>query len=502
MLKLIKADKDTYITNKVVKGVRKTESNVGAAGTLDLFKLYGVTSSGSSPNTEVSRILVHFDLTDLKSLHRDGKIDINDSSFWCELRLKDVYGGQPTPANFSVSVFPLSASFDEGIGRDVTYYSDTDSCNWITSSLGTLWYVTGSGKDCDAQSSPGDYVTSSLSLASTEKNQTFVKGTEDLVVDVTSLVSATLTGEIPDRGFRISFLKSLEVNTQTYFVKRFASRNAFDESKHPRLIVGFDDSITDDSQNLTFDSPCNITLYNYVGGSLTNIVSGSSLSQVTGSNSLLLKMSTEISGGYYSLYFSGSQFSYGSNYVSGTYTASVTLPSSDATIKSKIALSGSVVFTPIWTSLDQTVAYVTGSNLTSSPATRTSSRGLKKYVVNLHDVKNTYYDNEEVYVRVNIFDQTSPLIKVVRTPVELAGVVIRGVHYQLRDAVTNEVVVPFDDVRNSTKVSSDASGMFFKFYTSGLIVGRTYIFDLMINHNGVKTKYLNSSPTFRILSGS
>lgn len=502
MLKILKSDKDTYITNKVIRGERKTSSNVGAAGTMDLFKLYGITSSGSTPNTELSRILIHFDLTDLRTLRQEGKLDINDPSFWCELRLKDVYGGQPTPSNFTVSVFPLSASFSEGIGRDVAYYSDSDLSNWITASIGTLWHITGSEKTCNAQGSAGDYITSSISIVSTEKNQTFVKGTEDLIIDVTSHISATLTGELPDSGFRISFLKTLEDNTQTYFVKRFAASNAFDESKHPRLIAGFDDSISDDSQNLTFDTPCNITLYNYVGGSLSNIVSGSNLTQITGSNSLFLKLSTVISGGYYNLFFTGSQFSYGKNYVSGTYAASVTLHSNDATISSKIAASGSVTFTPIWTSLDKKIAYVTGSNIIASQPLRTSSRGLKKYTVNIYNVNQTYYDNEEVYFRVNIFDDTDPFIKISKIPIEIAGIVIKNVHYQIREETTNEIIIPFDNVRNSTKVSSDGSGMFFKFYTSGLIVGRTYVIDLMINHNGVKTKYLNASQIFRIISST
>jgi hypothetical protein len=500
MLKIIKSDKDSYITNKIVQGSRKVDSNVGSAGTLDLYKLYGVTFSGSVPNSELSRLLVHFNLDSLKDLVQQGKIDITDPSFWCELRLRDVYGGQPNPVNFTVSVFPLSASFDEGIGRDVSYYSDRDVCNWITSSLGLNWFVTGSGLACDAQTSAGDYITSSISLASTEKTQTFIDGTEDLIVDVTNIISATLSGEIPNSGFRISFKENLENDNKTYFVKRFASRQAFDETKHPSLVIGFDDSITDDSQNLVFDSPCSLTLYNYSGGSYDNIVSGSSLTQITGSNCLLLRLETPVSGGSYSLYFTGSQFGYGSLPVSGVYQTTFTIPSSDSVIKTKLTQSGSIEFTPIWTSLDKSVSYTTGSLLTMFPQTRSSRRNLKKYVVSVHDLNQSYTEDEEVNVRVNIFDQTSPMIKAVKTPVEIPGIVLKNVHYQIRDVVTDEVVIPFDDLKNSTKVSSDSSGMFFKFYTSSLILGRTYVVDIMINNNGIKTKYESSSPVFRIES--
>ena len=61
--------------------------------------------------------------------------------------MHDIYGGQPCPTNFKVIVFPLSRSFDEGIGMDVRTYGDLDSCNYITASVAddtpTLWTSAG-----------------------------------------------------------------------------------------------------------------------------------------------------------------------------------------------------------------------------------------------------------------------------------------------------------------------------------------------------------------------
>jgi len=74
MYKVLKADRDTYITNRFIKiagsGSFRTGSNVGSAGTLDLFKLYGATLAPGTddPNTEISRILIHFNLQPLKEL--------------------------------------------------------------------------------------------------------------------------------------------------------------------------------------------------------------------------------------------------------------------------------------------------------------------------------------------------------------------------------------------------------------------------------------------------
>lgn len=500
MYKSIPADKDAYITDKVIKAIRKTNSNVGGAGTLDLFKLYGATMSGSTPNIETSRLLIHFDLASVRDLITNKKIDINDASFWCKLRLRDVYGGQPTPSNFTVSIFPLSASFDEGRGRDVSYYSDIDTCNWLTSSYGVPWYISG----CSLAAGPtgtGDYITSSTSIVNTEVTQFFKTGEEDLNVDVTALVSATLSGEIPDSGFRISLKSNLENDARTYFVKRFASRTAYDDSKRPQLLLGFNDSIQDDTQNLTFDSTGRLTLYNYSLDKLTNITSGSNSELITGTNCLTLKLSTEISGGYYNLLYSGSQFSYGTSnsaFVSGTYYADVNISSYDTTIKQKLLESGSVKFTPIWSSNDLTLAFLTGSSITVRPPRRETSRSLKRYTVTVSGLKGTYPKGNEELIRVNVFDNTSPLIKVVRVPVELPGIVVRDAYYQIRDTVTNELTIPCDIDKKSTKISSDSSGMFFTLDTSSLNIGRSYTIDIIIVNDGVRTEYTDVAPHFRI----
>lgn len=497
MIKIVKADKDAYITNKVIRGERKNNSNTGGSGTLDLFKIYGASFSGSSPNTELSRILIHFDISSVKYLASQGKLDFGDSSFWCKLYLNDVYGGQTTPVNFDVSVFPLSSSFSEGVGKDITYFSDYDSCNWISSSMGETWGSEGCNLACFATGS-GDYITSSISLPSTEVVQSFVDGSEDLIIDVTSIMSATLSGELPDSGLRISLKNTLENNNQTYFVKRFASRSAYSELKRPKMVFGFDDSVSDDTQNLTFDTNCKINLYNYAGGSLTDILSGSSLTTISGENCLLLKLLTEVSGGFYAAVVTGSQLKKGQNAVDGVYSATVNLSSSDPIFSSKLLQSSSIEFTPVWSSLDNTVGYLTGSKIYFKKPERKSSVDAKKFVITITDLKDSYDITEEQHVRVNIFDESNPKIKLSRLPVESPRSVIKSVFYQVRDAVSQEVVIPFDEVKNSTKVSSDSVGMFFVLDMSNLSRGRTYKIDVMISHNGTRSTFQDVSGIFKI----
>ena len=494
MYKILNADRDGYITNRIVKGRRAVDANTGAAGTLDIFKLYGATRSGSTPNIELSRAVIHFDLTPLSALVEAGEVDTSDPSFWCRLQLTDVYGGQPVPSNFTLDVFPLSASFQEGYGKDISYYADSDAANWLSSSIGVLWNAAGAGVS-GTELSTCDYITSSTSIPSTQLQQNFTTGTENLSIDVTKIVSATLSGEIPDEGFRISLQSGLEADTNTYFVKRFASRHAYDETKRPKLVFGYDDSVYDDTQILTFDTTCRIRLYNSVAGRLTNLAFGGA--ELTGSNCLILRLDALVSGSP-NFSFTGSQDFSGTKYASGSYYADVQL-SSTGSLAAFITQSGSIKFNPVWTSLNGAVTYTTGSSVTFTPQSRSTSSGiLQKYIVSVNGVKKDYRVDETILAQVNIFDQSSPLLKMVKVPVEHPGIVIPDSYYRIRDVILDEVVVPFDDIKNSTRLSSDSTGMYFRQDADTLTPGRTYVIDIMVKSMGMTRIFESASPVFRI----
>ena len=169
MYRILSASKDTYITNKIInKSFRATDSNVGQAGTLDLFKLYNEnTLTGSSEQTELTRLLLQFDLGKVSQMQDEGKIDINDSTFKCFVTLHDVYGGQATPENFDVILFPLSQSFDEGSGYDISGFRDIGAVNYVTASFVSgspvLWNMPGAM----ASGSLGDELIDVICICST-----------------------------------------------------------------------------------------------------------------------------------------------------------------------------------------------------------------------------------------------------------------------------------------------------------------------------------------------
>ena len=120
------ANKDSYITEKspshIVLDADSNLKNYGADEILELSKEFVNSYSTSSHNT--SRILIKFDMSRASKMITNGEIDVNDSSFSATLKLTDVYGGQTTPTNYKLIVFPFAKNFDEGSGRDIIRFSD------------------------------------------------------------------------------------------------------------------------------------------------------------------------------------------------------------------------------------------------------------------------------------------------------------------------------------------------------------------------------------------
>lgn len=501
MYKILTASLDAYISNRIVKGERKYNSNTGGAGTLNLLKLYGVNLSGSSPQTELSRLLIKFDLNPIRDLISADKIDVTDSSFSCKMKLFDVYGGQPCPSNYDVVVYPISKSWDEGFGKDINFHSDLMACNWISSSYNVTtsqfntWELTGAASG-GIVGSTVDYVTSASlggGYVDVVRSQHFSDGTENLELDITSLITGTLNEKIPDEGFRISFDDSLETDQRTYFVKRFGSRTAYDKSKRPRLIVMYDDSIITDQLNLNFDVTGSIYLYNNVYGSLEYITSGSSV--ISGSNCLLLRLETPISGGYYTSSFSGSSVS------KGIYMSTIDLDSTVPSLSLKLAQTGSVAFSQIWSSLDETVGYMTGSMLTVNSSPKSNNPTLyQNYSVKVTGTSDEQLSSSTARLRVYIEDIDNQFSNFSRKMIETPGLTIRDVYYSVRNYLTNEVWIPFETTKKSTRLSSDTLSMYFDLDMSSLPTGGTYVIDIKIMSGGAVQTFRNVSPPFRVVS--
>lgn len=488
MYKIITGSKDCYITNKIINNsFRATDANTGLAGTLDLFKLYDEsTISGESEPIELSRILIKFDYDKITNLLNLGLIDINHDSFKVFLNLKDVYGGQTTPADFKLIAMPLAVPFNEGKGRDVVNYKDVDRSNFITASYsaGTtnLWNVAGArasgslgGGSIDVIISGSIQGPAGTSVINLTSEQLFVTGKEDLMLDVTKVVSSSVSGQITNHGFVVAYSGSYEQDNKTYFVKRFTSNNSSDIFSRPKMIVKFDDSIIDNHNNFNFNVTGSLFLNNFHGETKSNIRSGTFGVPIEGTDCMKLI----IKSGSYASTHSVSQHKVGDNFQTGVYSASFVIDEFDSDIYPHIKLARSSSFTQIWSSNDLTVGFLTGSLIIRSPFRSSFDGSVVRLSVACKNLKDTYRKNDEVKIRVFIQDREEKII-FKKKPVEATSNVYDQMFYRVIDIQTGKIIVPFDTVSNSTKLSSDSDGMYFKFDMSSLESGRAYKFEFLI----------------------
>jgi hypothetical protein len=208
---------------------------------------------------------------------------------------------------------------------------------------------------------------------------------------------------------------------------------------------------------------------------------------------MLLRIETPISGGLFTQTITASQHSN----MSGVYSASFAILSTNTGFGRLLAETGSIAFKQIWTSLDQGIAYHSSSFIATLPSTTSFNPVQQNYKINIYNTKNEYRKNEIARFRAFISDPNySPKAK--KLPQELPSVVINNLHIQVRDEITDEIVVPYDTTYNSTLMSLDSSGLYYDFDMSCLEYGRTYVIDVVRVERIGMSVFKNCSTVFRI----
>ena len=529
---LLTASKDTYITDKIINSTfSASDANVGMAGTLDLFRLANESFlSGVNPTNELSRILLKFDYDQIIQQSK-AQINLNDlSSYKIELELTSIGSAHTTPIDFTTICFPLSQSFDEGIGRDVISFADIDVTNFLTASVGTggtvaKWNMSGANAEGVIDATAGNGYPDNIDIISSGNlndgqgtvalgvSQRFVKGTENLRVDVTKIVSATIANILPDSGFRISFSGSQEQDSVTRFVKRFASRHHSDPLKRPKLRVSYSDTIIDNHLNFNFDISGSLFLKNYHRGQPFDILSGSSLTAVTGTNCMLLKLES----GSFSQVVSCSQVPRGTpvphaggtdaiSFQTGCYIAQFAVSASSDrvsivvgadTIHDFYTNSGSIKFDEIWGSLDGSVGYYTGSLKVTKIPISSFSIDPKDISLIVTNARSSYLSTESPLVRVFVNDLADERFAT-KLPIRKSSIGLEKVYYRIKDTRSGEVIIPFTKALDATRLSQDSGGLYFKFSAASLPRGRTYTFDFLVEDAGIEKSYPASNVIFTV----
>ena len=275
---------DNTITNAWLSDqtTRATGSNMGKADILEVYSIYDRVYSSSAENkqVELSRALIKFPVTSISSDRSSGVIPASGSvSFY--LKLYNAETSNTVPSNFTITVKPVSQSWQEGTGLDTITYSD-----YTVGNTGSNWVQrqrNANGSVSDWTTAGGDYLTAS------NYDQTFEDGLEDLEVDVTILMEEWLGSVYSNNGFGIMLSASQECTASynltgaatSYYTKRFFARGTQYFYKRPVIEARWDSSIKDDRGNFYYSSSLatagqnlnTLYFYNYVRGKLQNLPS-------------------------------------------------------------------------------------------------------------------------------------------------------------------------------------------------------------------------------------
>lgn len=188
-----------------------------------------------------SRILLKFDLLDLKEKINSNKIPTS-SNYFLSLRTVDV---QEVPQEYTIYAYPISSSWVNGTGQYNTRPMVTDGVSWKyrdSKQLETSWEptqsinanVTGS---YNTNVGGGTWWTYSNLICS----QSFSYETADLYMNITPMINEWLTGSLDNNGMIIKFSKEIETMPQSFSKIQFFSTDS-NTIYVPRLHVHWNDS--------------------------------------------------------------------------------------------------------------------------------------------------------------------------------------------------------------------------------------------------------------------
>ena len=251
------------IGNTILDTLNNTINIVNAEADfgIDLYKLYDdkivlkQKASGESGDTNItaggnnivatnfirfehSAGLISFDLEDLKNKHLSNinlSVFSDSTKFKAILRLIDVGKSSTRPKNYELALNVLDNSFKEGLGKDVIHFSDVGDANFSTldSTNNIDWNIEG-------LVSSGDIFED---LSFSFQNFLVENGNEDVEFDITEYIHEYFkeTANFTKEDFVIHFPTSYLFDNNTYFVKRFGSRNLKNKQYTPQLLLKIDD---------------------------------------------------------------------------------------------------------------------------------------------------------------------------------------------------------------------------------------------------------------------
>jgi hypothetical protein len=440
MIYRIYPTKDTFITNDWISPnlSRFTGSNVGASEELDVFKRSGISGAiGSAGSSSLGRVLMQFDLSKFTELTASG--DIPTAGITFRLRMNHKTRGCPQPMSYDMTIKPISSSWDEGLGQDVSY-GDAGFANWVNRTSTDAWTTVG-----------GDYLSSPTASAH------FDTGNEDIDTDVTSIVNGWLSGTFDNNGIGVMMTASIESDSVyvDYYRKKFYSRQTSFYDRTPYIEVRVNDFAGDDRANMQWARSGSLYLYNVVGGVFTDLVGEVVVSIADASGVLQYVTASHGTAGIYSASFALSTGSYSGSLFYDRWRAGA-----------KALTTGSFIFS------------------SPNPVNTLTQHPLTARIRNMQDE----YVPEDVAVFEVMFRKRPHTLPVFTTAsLGPTPYIVERAWYAIENDSTRERVIPFGTgSQNHTRLSYGGSGNTFKMHMTNLHAGNVYRVVLLVDEAGRK----------------
>ena len=234
MIYTIYANRDATIYEKM------ETMNTGIDSVLELSH----ESAGLNSPIYNSRILMEFNLKQLKEQLDLGKIPYNTTKYYLELKTVDV---EDIPQEYEIYAYPISESWTNGTGTRANRATTTDGVSWkyrSSKQIGLQWNVTQSINpdvigEYNSKYGGGTWWSTNNLIAS----ESFSYQTSDVYMDVTNIVNSWISGSstIANEGFIIKFSEEIEELLEDSSTIKFFSTDS-NTIYVPKLHVVWDDS--------------------------------------------------------------------------------------------------------------------------------------------------------------------------------------------------------------------------------------------------------------------
>ena len=461
-------------------------------------------TQSSSPNLlvkknfgrlEYSNILIKFDLAKFKTdniSNFSNSVFSNKSNFKAELELIDISLGHSKPYDYSLTLFPLSKSFDEGLGKDTISFEDIDSCNFVTSSLNKTTGIYNTWGINNLLVENIDFYQNNNGTSLTA-NFNVEKGDENIKLDITEYLHQFLSNNINDNGFSIRLGDTSLFDESSYFVKRLGSKHLLNKKYIPRLNIEINDSSYYLPKNNTdisryYNSSHDFYLYNKQGGLLKDVPVPTGLSNNNFSASLkyndfeLIKKglgSSEDITKYTNLF--GAE-------LNGIYKFTVAdneVSRFDQFLSESIegSTSGSIDFDLEWHwfksgEIPEKRIIKTEKvkfNLPENEDFTTKNIISKITVNNFELIGNDTIQNLSIF-----FIDTKKQYEANKKPYDIKCENLGNVHIRILDTHDNTILIDYDKDMNSTKLFFNGKDFDYNFFVSSMLKNKTIGFEFVI----------------------